>query len=87
MKSKSFAGAVTAAALFASSAFAADIAPANAPLQAGKPAGGKEAALLGPLLLPALLATGVAIFVGLAASGSFNDSKATPNTSGFQATP
>ena len=87
MKSKSFVGAVTAAALFASSAFAADISPANAPLPAGKPAGAKEAAILGPLLIPAILAAAVGIYIGLAASGGFSDSKATPNTSGFQATP
>jgi hypothetical protein len=87
MKSKSFVGAITAAALFASSAFAADIAPANAPLPAGKPAGAKEAALLGPLLVPALLAAAIGIYIGVAASGGFNDSKATANTSAFQTTP
>ncbi len=87
MKFNSFVGAVTAAALITSSAFAADITPANAPLPAGKPAGAKEAALLGPLLIPALLAAGVGIFVGLAASGTFNDKNATPSTQGFQTTP
>lgn len=87
MKLKSFVGAVTAAALITSSAFAADITPANAPLPAGKPAGAKEAALLGPLLIPALLAAAIGIYVGIAASGGFNDKNATPNTSGFQTTP
>jgi len=87
MKLKSFVGAVTAAALITSSAFAADITPANAPLPAGKPAGAKEAALLGPLLIPALVAAAIGIYVGIAASGGFNDKNATPNTSGFQTTP
>ena len=87
MKFKSVVGAITAAALFASSAFAADITPANAPLPAGKPAGAKEAALLGPLLIPALLAAAVGIYIGISASGGFNDKNATPNTSGFQTTP
>jgi len=83
MKFKSVVGAVTAAALITSSAFAAD-APAKAPLPAGKAAGTKEAALLGPLLIPALVAAGIGIFVGIAASGGFNDSKATASTNGFQ---
>ncbi|MBV9548074.1 MAG: hypothetical protein JO256_00190 [Alphaproteobacteria bacterium] len=83
MKSKSFVGAVTAAALFASSAFAADIAPTKAPLPAGKAAGTKEAALLGPLA-PIFIAVAVGLFIALAASGTFNDDKATPNTVGFQ---
>ena len=80
MKSKSFVGAVAAAALFASSAFAADV---SAPLPAGKPAGAKEAALLGAWA-PIYVAAAVALFIGLAASGSFNDDHATPSTLGFQ---
>ena len=87
MKSKSFVGAVTAAALITSSAFAADVSASKAPLPAGKAAGTKEAALLGPLLIPALVAAGIGIFVGVAASGGFNDDKATPSTAGFQTTP
>ena len=87
MKLKSLVGAVTAAAFLSSSAFAADVSPSKAPLPAGKAAGTKEAALLGPLLIPALLAAGVGIFVGVAASGGFNDDKATPSTAGFQTTP
>jgi hypothetical protein len=85
MKSKSFVGAVTAAALFASSAFAADIAPTNAPLPAGKPAGAKEATLLGlGPLTPWILMGVIGLAIGLAASGTFNDDKAVPNTQGFQ---
>ena len=88
MKSKSFVGAVTAAALFASSAFAADIAPSKAPLPAGKPAGTKEAAFLGlGIWVPAIVAVGIAGFIAAAATGSFNDSKSTPATQGFQTTP
>ncbi len=88
MKSKSFVGAVTAAALFASSAFAADIAPTKAPLPAGKPAGTKEAAILGLApWVPVFVAVVIAGFIAAAATGSFQDSKAVPNTQGFQATP
>ena len=88
MKSKSIVGAVTAAALFATSAFAADIAPANAPLPAGKPAGTKEAAFLGlGVWVPAIIAVGIAGFIGAAAAGTFQNSKATPATQGFQTTP
>ncbi len=83
MKSKSFVGAVTAAALVASSAFAADIAPARAPLPAGKAAGTHQAALLG-VWAPIFIAASVALFVGLAASGAFQDDSATPTTQGFQ---
>jgi len=88
MKSKSIVGAVTAAALFATSAFAADIAPANAPLPAGKPAGTKEAAFLGlGVWVPAIVAVAIAGFIGAAAAGTFQNSKAAPATQGFQATP
>jgi hypothetical protein len=82
MTLKSFVGAVTAAAFLSTSAFAADIAP-SAPLPAGKPAGAKEAALLGEYA-PIYVAVAVAVFVALAASGTFNDDNATPNTQGFQ---
>jgi hypothetical protein len=83
MKLKSLVGAVTAAAFLSSSAFAADIAPASAPLPAGKPAGAKEAALLGEYA-PIYLAVAIGLFVALAASGTFNDDHATPTTVGFQ---
>jgi hypothetical protein len=68
---KSIIGGVVAASLLVSSAFAAD--KATGPLPAGKPAGTKEAAFLGPYA-PWILATAVATFIALAASGSFNDS-------------
>jgi hypothetical protein len=85
MKSKSFVGAVTAAALFASSALAADIAPANAPLPAGKPAGTKEANMLGfGPWTPWIVLGVVGLTIGLFVSGTFNDSKAVPTTQGFQ---
>jgi hypothetical protein len=88
MKSKSIVGAVTAAAFFASSAFAADIAPSKAPLPAGKPAGAKEAAFwgMGPWV-PAIAAVVIGGFIGAAAAGTFQDSHASPSTQGFQATP
>jgi hypothetical protein len=79
MKFKSLVGAVAAAAFLSSSAFAADVAP----LPAGKPAGAKEAALLGEYA-PIYLAVAVGLFVALAASGTFNDDHATPTTVGFQ---
>jgi hypothetical protein len=69
MKSKSVIGGVVAAALLVSSAFAADKA---APLPAGKPAGTKEAAILGANA-PLILGIAVAVFVAVAASGGFND--------------
>ena len=85
MKSKSFVGAVTAAALFASSAFAADIAPANAPLPAGKPAGTKQANMLGfGPWTPWIVMGVIGLTVGLFVSGTFNDKNATPTTQGFQ---
>jgi len=85
MKSKSIIGAVTAAAFFASSAFAADIAPTKAPLPAGKPAGAKEAAILGlGIWTPLIVGVAIAGFIGLAASGSFNSKNSTPSTQGFQ---
>ena len=70
MKSKSILGGVVAASLLVSSAFAAD--KAVGPLPAGKPAGVKEAAILGPYA-PVILAVAVAVFVAVAASGGFND--------------
>ena len=81
MKSKSILGAVTAAALFATSAFAADTAStASTPLPAGKPAGTKEAAFIGPLA-PVVFAGLIAVFVAVAASGGFNsDNKSTSGT-------
>ena len=69
MRSKSVIGGVVAAALLVSSAFAADKA---APLPAGKPAGTKEAAILGSNA-PLILGIAVAVFVAVAASGGFND--------------
>jgi len=72
MKSKSVIGGVVAAALFASSAFAADVAPAATPLPAGKPAGAQDAALLAGI--PALAVVGgIALVIALVASGTFND--------------
>ena len=73
---KSVIGGVVAASLLVSSAFAAEKA---SPLAAGKPAGTKEAALLGPYA-PAILAGVVAIFVAVAASGGFNDSSSSTGT-------
>ena len=70
MKSKSILGGVVAASLLVSAAFAAD--KAVGPLPAGKPAGVKEAAILGPYA-PVILAVAVAVFVAVAASGGFND--------------
>jgi hypothetical protein len=82
MKSKSVLGAVTAAALFASSAFAADTATtASTPLPAGKAAGTKEAAFIGPMA-PIVVGVLIAAFVAVAASGGFNDDKATTGTGG-----
>ena len=73
---KSVIGGVIAASLLVSSAFAAEKA---SPLAAGKPAGTKEAALLGPLA-PVILAGLVATFVAVAASGGFNDSSSSTGT-------
>jgi hypothetical protein len=73
---KSVIGGVVAASLLVSSAFAAEKA---SPLAAGKPAGTKEAALLGPLA-PVILAGLVATFVAVAASGGFNDSSSSTGT-------
>ena len=56
---------------------------AEGALPAGKPAGAKEAALLREYA-PIYVAVAVAVFVALAASGTFNDDKATPATQGFQ---
>jgi hypothetical protein len=81
MKSKSVLGAVAAAALFASSAFAADTAStASKPLPAGKPAGAKEAAFIGPLA-PIVFAGLIATFVAVAASGGFNNSSTSGTSS------
>lgn len=85
MKSKSLVGAITAAALFASSAFAAGTAPANAPLPAGKPAGAKQANMLGfGPWTPWIVMGVVGLTIGLFVSGTFNDDKAVPTTQGFQ---
>ncbi|HJR56817.1 MAG TPA: hypothetical protein VJ798_09575 [Rhizomicrobium sp.] len=73
MKSKSILAGVVAASLLVSSAFAAEKA---GPLPAGKPAGTKEAAFLGPNA-PIILAVAVAVFVAVAASGGFNDDSTT----------
>ena len=70
---KSVIGGVVAATLLVSTAFAAT------PLPAGKPAGTKEAAFLGPLA-PVFLAGIVATFVAVAASGGFNDSSSSTGT-------
>ena len=70
---KSVIGGVIAASLLVSSAFAAEKA---SPLAAGKPAGTKESALLGPFA-PGILAGAVATFVAVAASGGFNSSSST----------
>ena len=74
MKSKSILAGVVAASLLVSSAFAAE--KAAGPLPAGKPAGTKEAAFLGPYA-PLYLAAAVAVFVAVAASGGFNDDSTT----------
>jgi hypothetical protein len=70
MKSKSILAGVVASSLLVSSAFAAE--KTAGPLPAGKPAGVKEAAFLGPYA-PVILAVAVAVFVAVAASGGFND--------------
>jgi hypothetical protein len=70
MKSKSVLAGVVAGSLLVSSAFAAD--KVAGPLPAGKPAGTKEAAFLGPYA-PVILGVAVAVFVAVAASGGFND--------------
>ena len=74
---KSIIGGVIAASLIVSSAFAAE--KAVSPLPAGKPAGTKEAAFLGPLA-PLFLAGAVAVFVAVAASGGFNDETSSSGT-------
>ena len=73
---KSIIGGVVAASLIVSSAFAAEKA---SPLAAGKPAGTKEAAFIGPLA-PLVLAGFVAVFVAVAASGGFNDDATSTGT-------
>jgi hypothetical protein len=73
---KSVIGGVVAASLLVSSAFAAEKA---SPLAAGKPAGTKEAAILG-VEAPAIIAVAVATFVAVAASGGFNDSASSTGT-------
>ncbi len=77
MKSKTVLGGLVAASLLVSSAFAAD--KATGPLPAGKPAGTKEAAFLG-VYAPVILGVAVAVFVALAASGTFNDDSSTSGT-------
>ena len=78
MKSKSVLAGLVAGSLLASSAFAAD--KVAGPLPAGKPAGTKEAAFLGPLA-PVFLAAAVAVFVAVAASGGFNYDSTSGTTS------
>jgi hypothetical protein len=73
---KSIIGGVIAASLIFSSAFAAEKAT---PLPAGKPAGTKEAAFLGPMA-PLFLAGAIAVFVAVAASGGFNDETTSSGT-------
>ena len=58
-------GLVLAATLFATSAFAADTAPANAPLPAGKPAGVQSAQLGGMTLVYIGVIAAVGAFIGL----------------------
>ena len=77
MKSKSVIGGVVAAALLVSSAFAAE---KSAPLSAGKPAGTKEAAILGASA-PLIIGVAVAVFIAVAASGGFNDDATSTDTS------
>ncbi len=70
MKNSVIGGFVAASLLMSTSLFAAEKA---APLPAGKPAGTKEAAFLGPLA-PVIIAGAVGVFIAVAASGGFNDS-------------
>lgn len=71
--------------LVVSSAFAAVQSPA--PLPAGKPAGVKEAALLGPSLFLVLLSAGIVIGgVSLAVSGNSNNGVTTPTTTSTSTT-
>jgi len=76
MKNSVIGGVVAASLLISTSLFAAEKA---APLPAGKPAGTKEAAFLGPLA-PVFIAGAVAVFVAVAASGGFNDETSTTGT-------
>jgi hypothetical protein len=76
MKKSVIGGFVAASLLISTSLFAAEKA---APLPAGKPAGTKEAAFLGPRA-PVILAGAVAVFVAVAASGGFNDEATTTGT-------
>ena len=76
MKKSVIGGVVAASLLSSTSLFAAEKA---APLPAGKPAGTKEAAFLGPLA-PVILAGAVAVFVAVAASGGFNDDSTSGTT-------
>jgi hypothetical protein len=73
MKKSVIGGFVAASLLISTSLFAAEKA---ALLPAGKPAGTKEAAFLGPRA-PVILAGAVAVFVAVAASGGFNDEATT----------
>ena len=75
---QSIIGGVIAASLIVSSAFGAEKA---SPLPAGKPAGTKEAAFLGPLA-PLFLGGAIAVFVAVAASGAFNDDSTTSSGTG-----
>lgn len=77
MKKSVIGGVVAASLLISTSLFAAE--KAASPLPAGKPAGTKEAAFLGPLA-PVILAGAVAVFVAVAASGGFNDDSTSGTT-------
>jgi hypothetical protein len=72
--------AVLTASLVSSGAFAASKAPGHLP--AGKPAGAKEAALLGPSAFLVLAGTAIVIAgVVLTVSGNDNKGVSTPSTS------
>jgi len=80
MKLKSIMGGVVAATLLASSTFAADIVPAAAPLPAGKAAGTKDAALLGPNGFWIGLAIVAVVVVAVVASSGNKNNTTTPTT-------
>ena len=80
MKLNSIMGGAVAAALLVSSAFATDIGPAAAPLPAGKAAGTKDAALLGPNGFWIGLAIVAAVVVAVVASNGNKNNTTTPTT-------
>jgi hypothetical protein len=76
-----FGAAFLAATLFVSSAFAGT--EAVAPLPAGKPAGVKQAAMLGPNMFLVLVGLGIVIGgVALAVSNGDKNTPTTPTTTG-----